>query len=166
MCLKLSVLGSDTYLFAQLLLLIGGLNDLKTTNFSPPRRTDCCVIRTSSIPANSSNSSNHRYLKYPLLIFIDFVFFALSNPRKIIFCPVGLYTYCIGLRLDVHSSDAPSASIPHAICSNTDSLSVFPTFRNTTAFECMPFTASCIIPSGISVPTNEDLVEPRPPDKS
>ncbi len=57
-----------------------------------------CIISThaftegdiSSIPANSSSSSNHRYLNHPRLALIDFVFFALSSPRKMIFCPVGL----------------------------------------------------------------------------
>lgn len=109
---------------------------------------------------------NHKYLKYPRLVLMDFVFFALSSPRKMIFCPVGLYTYCMGLTLGAHRSLAPSASIAHAICSNTDSRRVFPTLRNTTALLKTPSFASCIIPSTISTEMKEDLVEPRPPETS
>ena len=96
---------------------------------------------------------------------MDFVFFALSSPRKMIFCPVGLYTYCIGLTLGAHRSLAPSASIAHAICSKTDSRRVLPTLRNTTALLKTSSFASCIIPRTISTDMNEDLVDPLPPYK-
>nr|DAG72217.1 MAG TPA: hypothetical protein [Caudoviricetes sp.] len=44
-------------MFAQLNTDFGGLNDLNTTNLSPPRNTDCWTERISSAPSYSSSSS-------------------------------------------------------------------------------------------------------------
>ena len=64
---------------------------------------------------------------------MDFTLPASSNPKNIIFCPVGMYVIDIGVCVTLKYSDNPNCAIPHSICANTDVFIVFATLRNTHA---------------------------------
>ena len=116
-------------------------------------------MRTSSMPRNSANSSNHRYLKYPLLSFKDFDFIGSSAPRNKIRCPVPLRMISSGDLRSVNSSVTSRASMAHTSCSYIESLMVLPTRRNATAFAF----SSSRRPRMISSEMNEDFVLALPP---
>jgi|GEM_PF-4301158 len=74
--------------FTQLQSVRGGLYEWKIQK-SSPRRGEFRMLRTASMPANWSSSSNQTTAQYPRVNFTPLSFSGSSAPRNTMRCPVG-----------------------------------------------------------------------------
>ena len=96
-----------------------------------PRGTDRSSLSKSASFAISKASSIQTKLRYPFGTVVDASFKTSSNPRKRIFCPVGLKVISRGEVVLCHKCETPNFSCAHLSCAKVESRWVFITCLTT-----------------------------------
>ena len=148
--------------FTQFCFLFGGLYVNIIEYFSPAsssaRITELTITPTSSAERNSASSSIHSIAIGLSADLILLILMASSAPLNNILVPVGIYRRDNGETRSSQCASTPRILMALLSCAYTESLSVAPTFRTTSA--STPFLISSVTIHKAAV---VDLPEARPP---